>query len=208
MTWAGRVSCPQSGDVAAGAAVRCGATPLEALIVGRTAAHGSHCWETDKTQAELIVQRNGRNPHPRSVARARRNAAAKGFLHVKRVFPFQRPEGARFRAGAGTTNKSVNWNTLKVRNPMTRGERKRAAARMNVAVRPSEQPVGPRAFNGELRAAATPRPVAPPPRDYLREYSNMAAPAVAAAEKREQAWQQAADERMLASVQRPRPPPE
>lgn len=212
MTWLGKVSCPQRGDIAAGAAARCGATALEALIVGHTAAHGAHCWLTDERQAELIVQRNGRKPHPRSVARARRNASAKGFLAVERVYPNQRPSGARYRSSFGTTNKAVNFRALKTRDPMTRGQLRRIHRGPNVAERPkaAEQPVGPRLFEGELVAAATPRPVARPKRDYLDEFQRMAGPAVAAAEQREQAWQQAQDDRMLASVPKrpPRPPPD
>ena len=213
MTWQGKISCPQRGDVAAGAAVRCGATPLEALIVGHTAAHGAHCWLTDEQQSLLLVQRNGRNPHKRSVARARRNAAAKGFLRVERVLPFQRPTGAKYRCGAGTTNKAVDFRALQVKDPISRGELRRIHKRENVAERPKADstPVGPRVFGGRLVAAGTPKP--PPPqrvKDYKEEFERMAAPAVEAAERRELDWQQRADERMLARVprRRPRPPPE
>ena len=220
MMWEGKVSCVERGDVAAGAAIRAGATPLEALIVGHSAAFGAPCFLRDKQQAKLLTQRNGKNPHPRSVARARRSAARKGFLHVTRVLPFQKPQGARHHAGPGTTTKVVIFgkgSPLGVRDPMTRGQRKRAADRVNAAtsqerINEASQPVGPRLFAGRLVAAATPRPAAPPKRtrqDYRAEYERMAAPAVEAAERREQAWQQAADARMLATVpQRPRPPPD
>lgn len=212
VTWGGRVSCPERGDIAAGAATRAGATPLEALIVGHTASFGSPCFLKDRQQADLLVQRNGRHPHPRSVARARRNATRKGFLHVQRVLPFQKPKGARHHAGPGTTTKVVIFgkgSPLGVRDPMTRGQRKRAQQRENAAAaEQQQQPVGPRLFGDRLVAAATPRP-APASRQYVDEFTRMAAPAVEAATRREEAWQQAADERMLASVpKRPRAPPD
>lgn len=209
MTWEGKVSCPERGDIAAGAATRLGATPLEALIVGHTAAHGNHCWLTDVEQAKLLKQRNGRRPHARSVARARRNAAAKGLLHVERVYPFKRPEGAKYRSAHGTTNKSVSFRDFGMRDPLTRGQRRKIQARENAATRPVDVPVGPRLIDGKLVAAATPRPVARPRRDFLDEFTRMAAPAVEVATAREQAWQQAADERMIASIRRPpKPPPD
>lgn len=213
LTWLGKVSCPERGVIATGAAIQLGATPLEALVIGHTAAHGAHCWITDSAQADLLLQRNGRHPHPRSVARARRNAASKGFLRVERVYPFQRPKGAKYRSGPGTTNKSANFSALRVRDPITRGQLRRIHARENAAERPRtlDMPVGPRLIDGRLVAAAQPRPVAPPRRDYLGEYQRMAAPAVEAAEQREQAWQEAADDRMLASIpprRPPKPPPD
>ena len=207
VSWVGKVSCPERGDIAAGAATRCGATALEALVVGHTAAHGAHCWITDAQQADCLVQRNGRHPHPRSVARARRNAAAKGFLHFERVYPFQRPKGAKYRSGPGTTNKRVLFSGLHARDPITRGQLKKIHERENAAEQPREKPVGPRLFDGSLIAAATPKP--PKPRRANDEFERMAAPARAASERREQAWQARQDERVLERLHKPpRAPPD
>lgn len=127
MTWSG--SYENRGDQAAGAALLCGATPLEALLCGDIGSYGDTCWLTDAKQATLIVQRNGRNPHPRSVARARRNARDKGILEYKRVMPGHKPSGARFTSTAGTTAKTINFKALATRDPLTRGQRRRIRLR-------------------------------------------------------------------------------
>lgn len=123
MAWSG--SCQDRGSQAAGAALALGATPLEALIVGDSASYGETCWLTDASQSRVIVQRNGRHPHPRSVARARRNVTAKGLLGVRRIMPGHKPPGAKYASSAGTTAKSVDFACLRVRDPLTRAERRR-----------------------------------------------------------------------------------
>ena len=129
MTWSG--SYTQRGSEAAGNAVLFGATPLEALIVGDSASYGDVCFVDDRNQAAQIVQRNGRNPHPRSVARARRNAKAKGLLHYDRVMPGQTPPGARYSSTGGTTAKSVNFQAFRAKDPLTRRERRQIQKRRN-----------------------------------------------------------------------------
>jgi hypothetical protein len=195
MTWGGRISCPERGDIAAGAAVRCGATPLEALVVGHTAAHGSYCWLTDTKQADLIVQTNGKHPHPRSVARARRNAARKGFLQVKRVFPNQRPKGASFRSSCGTTNKAVNFRALQVRDPITRGQLKRIHMRETAQAEPRREP-GPKYSSAAREVYPRPPAVVPP------EIARMAAEAVGVLDAREHVRHVQADARMFESLRR------
>jgi hypothetical protein len=199
--WGGRVSCPERGDIAAGAAIRNGATPLEAAIVGHTAAHGSYCWLTDARQAGELMLGNGRHPHPRSVARARRNATRKGFLQVKRVFPNQRPKGASFRSSFGTTNKAVNFKALDVRDPITRGQLRKLHLRQNRQVVTAdgeviERPVGPR-YSSAAREAYQPRPSAVPP-----EIARMAAEAMTVLDAREDVRQVQADQRMFDSLPR------
>ena len=201
MSWGGRISCPERGDVAAGAAIRRGATPLEAAIVGHTAAHGSYCWLTDARQAEELTLSSGRHPHPRSVARARRNATRKGFLQVKRVFPNQRPKGASFRSSFGTTNKAVNFKALDVRDPITRGQLRKLHLRQNRQVVTAdgeviERHVGPRFPVPKGEAYQRPAAAVPP------EIARMAAEATAVLDARENVRQVRADERMFDSLPR------
>jgi hypothetical protein len=99
--------------------------PLAALIVAATASRGSSCWETDAVQASQLVQRNGKHPHPKSVARSRKEAAALGVLICRRIFPSQRPKYARYRVSAGTTEKFINWKILGIADPISRGERRK-----------------------------------------------------------------------------------
>jgi hypothetical protein len=127
MTWAG--TSTQRADIAHGAAARCGLRPLAALIVAQTASRGLSCWETDRTQASQIVQANGKHPHLKSVARSRKEAARLQVLRCVRVFPSHRPKHGKYRISAGTTEKFINWKTLGVHDPMTRGERRKQALR-------------------------------------------------------------------------------
>lgn len=203
MTWAGRVSCPERGDIAAGAALRCGATPLESLVVGHTAAHGSYCWLTDSKQADLIVQTNGRHPHPRSVARARRNAARKGFLQVKRIYPNQRPKGAAFRSSFGTTNKAVNFRALQVRDPITRGQLKRIHLREKSIDLGANSTAPPSYASGRPKYSSAAREVYQrPPAVVPPEIARMAAEAVGVQDAREHGRHVQADQRMFESVRR------
>ena len=75
------------------------------------------------------MQRNGKHPHPKSVARSRKEAAALGVLAYRRIFPSQRPKYAKYRISAGTTEKFINWKALGIVDPMKRGERMRAHKR-------------------------------------------------------------------------------
>lgn len=151
---------------------------------------------TDGKQAEALVQRNGKHPHPRSVARARRNATRKGFLQVKRVFPNQRPKGAAFRSAFGTTNKAVNFRALQVRDPITRGQLKRIHLRQSAQDAPPRE-TGPR-YSSAAREVYQPAPSTNVPPEIAR----MAAEAVSVLDAREQIRHAKADERMHASIRR------
>ena len=73
MTWPG--SFEERGSKAAGDALAFGASRLTAQFIGVVASFGATCLLKDREVANTIVQRNGRKPHPRSVARVRRQAA-------------------------------------------------------------------------------------------------------------------------------------
>lgn len=126
--WAGSLTV--RGDLAAGAASRLGATPLEALVVGHSASRGAVCWERDGDVARQIVQRCGRHPHPQSVARARRAVTARGLIASKRYFAGQRPPGARWRLSSGTCAKTVDFRRLGVKDPLPRAELRRLRRRV------------------------------------------------------------------------------
>ena len=124
-------SCPDRGDKARGAAIRLGATPLEALVVGHVAAFGAVCWLKDWQMAEDIVQRNGRHPHPRSIARARRTAAREGLMTSIRITSGSRVPGKRDPVTYGTTAKVVVFNArFGVPDPLRRGDRRRLRSQL------------------------------------------------------------------------------
>lgn len=128
MSWFGLLGA--RGDLAAGAAISSGCTPLEAHLTGQIASLPLGSWRTDRVTAADIVQHNGKNPHPRSVARSRRNLAARGILMSRRIMPGQRPHpDAKHTSGAGTTLKVVNFDKLRVRDPLPPSERRRLGHR-------------------------------------------------------------------------------
>lgn len=211
MTWGGPFE--PRGNAAAGAALNAGATPLEALIVGDAASYGEVCFVKDAVQAATIVQRNGRNPHPRSVARARRHARDKGLLDYRRIMPGHRPPGAKY-AGPGTTAKFVDFKAFKVRDPMTRTERRRQHRRrmaVEAYLERKAKPVSP-----EVRQPADrPRHSAPVPEPVAHTTRSQMDPELQAVIDQLGANLQAKwdgeqcreDERMVRSIpRRPKPP--
>lgn len=205
--------------MARGAAIRLQATPLEALVVGQVAAYGSICWLKDREIAEDIVQRNGRNPHPGSVSRARRNAARLGLLHSQRVFPGQRIPGKARPVTYGTTAKIVIFDQrFGVRDPLSRGQRRRLRLRQ-MQVEADFPPSQPKSVEDRPKhSAAMPDPDAPwtsSTVDLGKVDPGLAAVIQQTAESldaRQQAQYAAADRRMMDSVhggrRRSRGPPE
>jgi hypothetical protein len=126
--WGG--SCENRANIAAAATLRLGGTRLEALVAGHVASHGVNCWRTDRELAGSICQAGGRNPHPRSVARARRALSARRLLAVQRVAPGHKPVGARYSSPYGTTSKLVDFRALGERDPLTRGDKRKIARRL------------------------------------------------------------------------------
>jgi hypothetical protein len=124
VTWCGPLK--DRAAQAAGAAISLGATPLEALIVGQAASWPLGHWRKDELLAGEITQANGRNPHPRSVARSRRDVTRKGLLLCRRVMPGQFPHpSARYPSCGGTTYKTVDFRRLRARDPLPPEERRK-----------------------------------------------------------------------------------
>lgn len=213
MSWSGWATA--RGDSAAGAALSHGATPLEALVIGDSASYPETCFLKDAVQAGHIVQANGRHPHPRSVARARRNAACKGLLTYVRVMPGHRPPNARWTTTPGTTAKVVDFTSLGCRDPLSRADRRRAHSRRLVIEKALK------------KAASSTKPLAQELRDKPRHSAPVPAPvsldstlASVIAETTanlERLWarrEEAEDQAMMASVEAsmvvrrpPKPPP-
>jgi len=118
--------------------------------VADSASYGSSCWKTDAEIAAELLQANGKAPHPKSVARSRKEAAAARVLNWSRIFPSKRPKFAKYRISAGTTEKFVNWKHLGIADPSSRSERhkedlrvrsiERAALRSNKVSEPEPRP--------------------------------------------------------------------
>ncbi len=205
MTWGG--PAPQRGHIAHSLALLAGATPLGALIVGESASFYYPCFEKDAELAKRVVQNNGRHPHPRSVARARRQVTKLGILESKRIFAGQKAKGALWRTTGGTTDKSVRWDRLGSKDPVTRGDRRRGRLRelaiQNARVREERRQL---AEQEALQVSARPKysaPPAPPPDPVL---AKVLEEATAIQEAKWERRDQAADARMMDSVLRPPPP--
>lgn len=212
MTWGGPFE--PRGNAAAGAALKAGATPLEALIVGDAASYGEVCFVKDAVQAATIVQRNGRNPHPRSVARARRHARDKGLLDYRRIMPGHRPPGAKY-AGPGTTAKFVDFKAFKVKDPMSRADRRRQHRRRMAVEAYVERKAKP--VSSEVRQPADrPRHSSPVPEPVAHTTRTPIDPELSAVinelgAKLQAKWdaeQCREDERMVSSLRRPPKPPD
>jgi hypothetical protein len=211
MTWGGPFE--PRGNAAAGAALKAGATPLEALIVGDAASYGEVCFVKDAVQAATIVQRNGRHPHSRSVARARRHARDKGLLDYRRIMPGHRPPGAKY-AGPGTTAKFVDFKAFKVKDPMSRADRRRQHRRrmaVEAYVERKAKPVSPEVRQPADRprhSSPVPEPVAHTTRASIDpELSAVINELGAKLQAKWDAEQCREDERMVSSIpRRPKPP--
>lgn len=126
-----------------------GQSKLKALLGGKVAAYGDNCFRTYRQLAAEV------GCHPESAGRAWRQLVADGFGVHKRIFPGQKPTGARWRTRQGTTDKRIRFGEDKpigIAHPMTRGEARRARQRQG---RPPA-PLGP-SPDERLRATAAPR---------------------------------------------------
>ena len=160
----GQGSCSELAGKVAVALLEQGATNLEAKIASYVASFGDTNWQIDKTLAENIPKdRSGGRYHRESIGRARRMLTRAGFLHVKRIFPGQIPDGADYPSAHGTTSKGIRWKSVGVTRP-PKSERRKAAERARAAERHERlakpRHVAPGAINPETagRAPRSPKP--------------------------------------------------
>lgn len=160
----GSGSCSELAAKVAAALLEQGATNLEAKIGSYIASFGDTNWQTDKTLSEnLQKNRSGALYHRESIGRARRMLTRAGFLHVKRIFPGQIPDGADYPSAHGTTSKGIRWKAVGVTRP-PKSERRKAAERARTAERHERlakpRHVAPGAINPETtgRAPRSPKP--------------------------------------------------
>ena len=153
----------ERGSKAAGDALAFGATRLTAQMIGVVASYGVVCFLTDRETAGVIVQKNGRNPHPRSVARVRRQARDLGLLEYQRVLPGHKPPGARFTSTGGTTAKTVDFKSFGTRDPLTRGQKRRLRRRQQSVDGALACVSEPADLSRRDRPSDRPRHTAPPP---------------------------------------------
>lgn len=212
MAWGGPAQ--QRGHIAHSLAAHAGATPLGALVVGETASFYFPCWEKDREIAARLIQANGRHPHPRSVARARRFVIKLGILESKRIYSGQRPHGASYHTAGGTTSKQVRWDRLGSKDPLNRGERRRGRLRQ-VALerarnREERRMIEAQAEQAALQPTVGPRYSSPVPQPDAALAQFLAEATEQQQAAREANWTRQAtieDARMMDSVLRP-PPPE
>lgn len=194
-------SCPERGDVARGAAVRLGATPLEALIVGQVASYGALCWLKDRELADDIVQRNGRHPHPRSVARSRRKSANLGLLQSQRLLPGARVPGMKRLVTYGSTAKIVIFDKrFGVRDPLTRGQKRRLRLRQLAVEAEYGPPIAAQTAVGPKYSAPSPTEFDGRPRTGDPKLDSIIEQTARALSNRAEVRHQQEDQRMMDSV--------
>lgn len=148
-------SCHELAARTAIALLEQGATALEARIAAHIASFGGTCWQTDGTLAGILTKPGEGRYHRESIGRARRSLSRAGFLHVKRIFAGQTPDGADYPSSHGTTSKSVRWKHVGVSRP-PKSVRRRESERHRAAER--RERVGPRHSAAGAITTANPPP--------------------------------------------------
>jgi hypothetical protein len=182
--------------------VRLGATPLGALVVGEVGSFGAPCFVRDRGLADNIVQSNGKHPHPRSVARVRRQVVLLGLMDSVRVMPGERPPNARYPTSFGTTAKVVVFTKkFGARDPLSRGQRRKLRLR-KLSIEAEGQ--GESVSRELAQPTGRPRHIAPVPTmpaELAKVVNDLGEKLAAKWERQEQAD----DVRMMDSVLRPPP---
>lgn len=166
------MSKPGSHDHAAAVAARraldAGLTRLGIAFVTHVASRGVN-FQTDDQVRDEIKRPDGRAYHRESIGRKRRELTRAGMLSARRLYPGQRPPGAKFRTPHGCVVTAVVWQALRVTAPMLRGARTLERQRVRRERRQSSTPI-PAGELGELAeqwlreqgSAPPPRPKPPP----------------------------------------------
>lgn len=110
--------------VAQSAGLELGQSTLKALLLGEYAKFPVHYRTYGKVRL-TVPKPTGGFWHRDSIGRATRELARDGFLVLRRVLPGIVPLSAEYRTN-GTTEKSVVWPALQVKNPLTRSQRRAA----------------------------------------------------------------------------------
>ena len=113
-----------AADIVGRALLDQGATNLQAKLGAFVASYGDTCFRSDVAAQDTLKRSDGRKYHRESIGRARRMMARRGWIQSTRVYPQQVPKGAKHPTTHGTTDKSIVWKTLGLRNPMSRGEKR------------------------------------------------------------------------------------
>jgi hypothetical protein len=155
---------------------------LASLVGGQIASFGESCWLTDARLRDLIKDVSGREYHPESIARARRQLRDAKIIQCERVFPNGKlPTNAKYRRSShGTTIKTFDWQAIKQKNPFTRRERR--LRRMEQAAKARELgdivKDAPRYTSAPAIVYRQPAPA--PPSAFKDEIERIAADAMAA----------------------------
>lgn len=118
-------SWQQAKKIATSTLLDCGWPRLASLVGGHVASFGQSCWETDSTLAGVLRRPDGRQYHPESIARARRQLRDAQIISSQRIFVGGLLPGERkWRSSRGTTVKSFNWRAIEQKNPFSRREQR------------------------------------------------------------------------------------
>ena len=170
-------SSAHAARIATGELANRGWPRLASLVGGQIASFGDSCWQTDARLGAAIRRPDGRQYHPESIARVRRQLRDAKVIQCERVFPNgELPTQAKYRHSTrGTTIKKFDWRAIEQKNPFNRRERRqrrmeqaakareagdiaRAAPRYTSAPalvpRPPERPAPPSAFKDEIERLA------------------------------------------------------
>jgi hypothetical protein len=129
-----------AASVAARRALDAGYTRLGIALITHVASRGVN-FQTDAEIQGEIRRPDGRAYHRESIGRMRRLVTERGALSAKRLYPGQRPPGAKFRTSHGVVVTTVVWGALRVADPpRLRGSR---SAERREARRPGRERMTP-----------------------------------------------------------------
>jgi hypothetical protein len=185
---AGLGSSQFAAKVAAGALANRNWPKLASLIGGQIASFGESCWLTDARLRELIKAEVGREYHPESIGRARRQLRDANVIQCERVFPNGKlPTHAKYkRSTHGTTIKTFNWKAIEQKNPFSRRERRLRRMEQAAAARELGEIVRDTPRHASVPALVYRRPPTAPPSELKAEFESMAAESIKAQALREE----------------------
>lgn len=156
--------------------MRLGLSPLKARLLGEYARFSVNYRNYERVRNSPEMRKaDGSTFHRDSIGRATRELASEGFLVHKRLSPGIVPQGADYRTN-GTTEKSVVWRVLNVKNPLTRAQRRQARIEQAREMRGAERERRARARAAEIAFVQQLRAGVPQDEALKRHSADLQAP--------------------------------
>ena len=170
-------SSQYAAKLATGALAKNDWPKLASLVGGQIASFGESCWLTDARLRDLIKDEVGREYHPESIGRARRQLRDAKIIQCERVYPNGKlPTHAKYkRSTHGTTIKTFDWRAISEKNPFNRRERRLRRMEQAAAARELGEIVRDAPRHASVPALVHRKPPPTPPSELKEEFERQAA---------------------------------